>query len=158
MNKTIIFILLILIIVYGCTASSKNLTFDKGVKKINEIDRNYGATLKVPPETAEEIDGLLAQLIGFKVVNENIPKPLEFLLDFKIKFLKTEKLHVEGWQWGRASTTEFGFGCKRGYARVSEAARLRNMSAQTGFETVDILQSFVDNYPQESKSLQLAVS
>ena len=143
---------LIFVVLYGCTPQNE---FDKGVEKLKELDEQYGSSLKSPPETTIQIDNLIAQIIGFRVLNENLPQSLESLLDFKIKFLEAEKLSAEGWQWGRASTTEFGFGCKKGYARISESARIRNLSANTGFEAVALLQSFVDNFPEESKSLNL---
>jgi len=145
--------MLSLVIVYGCVSSQSE--FDKGAEKLSKLDEQYGASLKVPPETTDEIDDLIAQIIGFSALNENTPKSLEDFIDFKIKFLEAEKLLAEGWQWGRGSTTTFGFGCKRGYARISESARLRNLSAITGFEAVELLQTFVDNFPEESKSLNL---
>ena len=38
---------------------------------------------------------------------------------------------------------------------MTGSARLRNASAQKGFEAVSVLQRFVDNYPEEAKSLNL---
>lgn len=152
MNKTLIFgLMFTLIFLYGCVTQTE---FEREVEKIGEIDKKYGASLKSPPETTDKIDELIAQLIGFSAVGE-LPESVESLIDFKLKFLEAEKLHAEGWQWGRASTTEFGFGCKKGYARITESARLRNASAQKGFEAVDTLQFFVESYPQETKSINL---
>lgn len=160
MNKTIIFILLAtLIVAYGCANVSQlrgNVVFDPAfndaVERINEIHESHGSTLKSAPETTDQIDNLLAQLIGFNAINE-LPESIEILIDFRIKSLEADKLHAEGWQWGRGSTTKWGFGCRKGFARVSEAARLRNLSATTGFEAVNILQEFVDKYPEEAKNL-----
>lgn len=132
------------------------MTFDRGVKKINELDKNYGATLKSPPNSTDKITGLVAGLNELKAANENLPESLKFLVDFRIKFLEAEKLNAEGWQWGKASTTEYGFGCKGGYSRITQSARLRNASAQKGYEAVVILQEFVDLYPIEAKSLSLS--
>lgn len=151
LNKALIFLLFGLVIVYGC---SSQITFNKGVKKIGEIDGKYGASLKSPPATTDEIDGLIAELIGFSAA-EDLPDSVESLIDFKLKFLEAEKLSVEGWQWGRGSTTDYGFGCKKGYARVTEAARLRNASAQKGYAAVELLERFVDNYTEEAKSINL---
>ena len=69
MNKTIIFgILFLLVIIYGCT-SLIDASFKKGVKRINEIDDNFDAGMKTIPDSVEQIDGLLVQLLGFRVAN-----------------------------------------------------------------------------------------
>lgn len=154
MNKTIIVVLILgLVVVYGCASSQ--MTFEKGVKKINELDKKYGSGLKSPPNSTDGITGLAAELNDFKAANQNIPEPLKYLVDFRIKFLEAEKLNAEGWQWGKASTTEFGFGCK-GYDRILQSSNLRNQSAQKGYEAVSILQEFVDNYPDEAGSLNIS--
>jgi len=154
LNKTIFFILILtLIVLYGCTTGSQ-MTFNQGVKKINELDEKYGVGLKSAPESTDKIDELIAQITGFKAVNE-MSEPLEYLIDFRLKFLEAEKLHVEGWQWGRGSTTDWGFGCRKGYLRVKEAARLRNQSAQNGYEAVEILKTLINKYPKEVKRVNL---
>jgi hypothetical protein len=149
----LIVIFALILIISGCNSSSQSLTFEQGVKKINSIEEKYGANIKTPPQTTDGIDQLVAQLTGFRAVN-GLPESLEKLIDFKIKFLEAEKLHAEGWQWDRASTTEFGFGCK-GYKRIKESARLRNGSAQIGNTAVILLESFVDGFSNEAKSLNL---
>ncbi|MCH8004527.1 MAG: hypothetical protein IH934_07920 [Nanoarchaeota archaeon] len=156
MKKSLIFIFVLsLIVVYGC-ASSGTITYKQGVKRINEIDENFGATMKTPPDSTEKIDGLLIQIIGFAASNENMPKSLEYLLDFRIKSLEADKLHIEGWQWGRGSTTDWGFGCRKGSARVLNSSKIRNSSAQKGFEAIDTLQLLVDEFPNEAKSVNLS--
>ena len=98
MNKTIIFALILsLAVVYGCNTSSQ-LTFEQGVKKINELDKKYGSSLKSPPNSTDRITQLIAELNDFKAGNQNIPEPLAYLADFKIKFLEAEKLSAECWQ------------------------------------------------------------
>ncbi len=150
MNKVIILVL-VLVLAYGC---SSQLTFENGVGKINELDKKYGSGLKSPPNSTERIAGLVAELDDFKSANQNLPEPLKYLVDFRIKFLEAEKLNAEGWQWGKASTTEFGFGCK-GYGRITQSSDLRNQSAQKGYEAVGILQKFVDKYQKEAESVSL---
>lgn len=155
MNKTAIFALILsLAIAYGCAASQ--MTFGQGVKKIDELDKKYGSSLKSPPNSTDKIAGLIAELNDFKAANENLPESLRYLVDFRIKFLEAEKLNAEGWQWGKASTTDFGFGCNKGYARILESAGLRNASARKGFEAVELLQKFIDSYPEEAASLDLS--
>jgi len=138
----------LMIIVYGCATTT--VTFDSGVKKINEFDKQFGATMKAPPNSTEGVNGLLAQLVGFRAANADMDKSLVNLLDFRIKSLEAERLHIEGWQWGKGSTTDYGFGCK-GYIRIKESSRLRNASAQRGYEPVDMLEKFIEEFPDESK-------
>ena len=157
MNKSIVFgIVLILIIVYGCTPKSQTITFEEGVNRINDIDKEFGATMKTPPNSTEKIDGLFIQITGFAALNKDMPKALEYLLDFRIKSLEAEKLHIEGWQWGKASTTEYGFGCTKGSARILNSSKIRNASAQKGYESLDALKSLIEEFPEEAKSVDLS--
>jgi hypothetical protein len=132
------------------------MTFKQGVKRINEIDQNYGADMKIPPNSTEKISGLLTQITGFAALNENMPKSLKYLLDFRIKSLEAEKLNIEGWQWGRASTTDWGFGCRKGSARILNSSKIRNASAQKGYESLDALKSLIEEFPKEAKSIDLS--
>ncbi|MCH8067107.1 MAG: hypothetical protein IIC69_00825 [Nanoarchaeota archaeon] len=155
MNKTIIFgILFLLVILYGCT-SLIDASFKKGVKRINEIDDKFDTNMKSIPGSEEQIDELLVQLVGFGVANEDTTKALEYLLDFRIKSLEAEKLHIEGWQWGRGSTTDWGFGCRKGSARILNSSKIRNSSAYKGYESLEALQLLVDEFPNEAKSVNL---
>lgn len=146
--------IILLTITYGC-ATSGTIGFNEGIKKINEFDKQFGATIKTPPNSIEGVNGLLAQLIGFKVANVDMDKSLANLLDFRIKSLEAERLHIEGWQWGKGSTTDYGFGCNKGSARVLNSSRIRNASAQKGYEAVDALRLFIDSYPQHAESVNL---
>ena len=76
--------------------------------------------------------------------------------DFRIKSLEAEKLHLEGWQWGKASTTEYGFGCTKGSARILNSSKIRNASAQKGYESLDALKSLIEEFPEEAKSVDLS--
>ena len=152
-NKSIFLLGLVLIFLYSCTTNSE-VTFGQGIKKLDEFDKNYGSTLKSAPNTTASIDELLAQITGFAASNK-VDYSLKSLIDFRIKFLEAEKLNAEGWQWGKASTTEYGFGCK-GHDRIRESAILRNMSAQKGYEAANALQRFLDNYPKEAESAALS--
>ena len=159
MNKPIIFIFVLsLMAVYGCTSSesmSGPITFKEGVERINEIDEKYGATMETPPNSTEKIDMLLMQITGFAASHQDMPLSLKYLVDFRISSLKAEKLHIEGWQWGKGSSIDYGFGCRKGSARVLNSSRIRNASAQKGFESLDSLQLLVDNFPIEAKSINL---
>jgi len=156
MNKLLIFIFVLsLIVIYGCD-SSGTMTFKQGVERIDKMDEELGATMKTPPDSAEKIDGLLTQIVGFAAANENLPKSLNYLVDFRIISLEAELLHIEGWQWGRGSTTDWGFGCRKGSARVLNSSKIRNSSAQKGFESLNSLQLLVDEFPNEAKSVNLS--
>src|SRR3989338_10274906 len=146
-------IVLLLAVIYGC--ASTPITFEQGVEKISEFDKKVDVGMKIAPDSIEEINELRAQLTGFGAANPDMPASLKQLLDFRIKTLEAEKIHNQGWQWGDASTTDKGFGCKKGYAKVRASARLRNISAQKGYEAVNALQLFVDEFPNESLSLNL---
>lgn len=139
-----------ILLVYGC-ANNGVISFNEGMKKLNQFDEMYNATVKSPPPTQDQTTQLIGQLVGFKAGNR-LSNPLSRLIDFRITFLEAEKLNAEGWQWGKASTTKYGFGCK-GYERIRESAKLRNASAQKGFEAVGLLEKFVEEFPKESKSL-----
>jgi len=156
LNKSIIFLLVLsLIIVYGCT-NPEFKSFKKGVEKINKIDEKFDATLKIPPDSTEKIDGLLVQLMGFSAASENMPQSLKYFLDFRIKTLEAEQLHIEGWQWGRGSTIDWGFGCRGGSARILNSSKIRTSSAYKGYEALDVLQLFVEEFPKEANSVNLS--
>jgi len=156
MKKIMIFgIVLLLIALYGCN-SSETLTFKDGVTRINKIDENFGATMKTPPNSTEKINGLLTQITGFAAANENMPQSLSYVIDFKIKSLEAELLHIEGWHWGRGSTTDWGFGCRRGSARILNSSKIRNSSAQKGYESLEALKLFVYEFPDKAESLNLS--
>jgi hypothetical protein len=84
-----------------------------------------------------------------------MPLSLKYLLDFRIKGIEAEKLHTEGWQWGRGSTTDWGFGCRKGSARILNSSKIRNSSAYRGYESLESLQLLIDEFPDEAKSLNL---
>ena len=150
MKKLALLSLLVMaLLLLGC-AQPDTMAFKDGVKKLEQLDKKYNSSIKTPPASAAEIDELKAQLVGFKAANK-LSKPLNGLVDFRIIFLEAEKLNAEGWQWGKGSTTDYGFGCK-GYNRIKESARLRNASAQKGYEAVDMLEKFIEEFPKESGS------
>jgi len=155
LNKVLILIFAISVVIITSCTSPFEKSFNDGVERLNELDSSYNVNLKSAPETTDKIDELIFQYVGFRALQTDVPQPLDYLIDFRLNFLESEKLNLEGWQWGRASTTEFGFGCKKGFARITESASLRNQSAQKGFEAVTTLTTFVDEYPEESKSLNL---
>jgi len=148
-------VILIFVLVYGCASSSQTITFEQGVKRINALDEKYGADMKTPLNSTENIDGLLAELMGFGALNKGMPLSLKYLLDFRIKSLEAEKLNIEGWQWGRASTTDYGFGCKKGSARILNSSNIRNSSAQKGYEALNSLKLLIDEFPDEAESVNL---
>ena len=149
MKKLVLLCLLVMAsLLLGCTQPGA-MDFRDGVKKLEQFDKDYNSSVKTPPASAAGIDGLRAQLVGFKAANK-LSDPLNSLVDFRIVLLEAERLNAEGWQWGKGSTTDYGFGCK-GYIRIKESSRLRNASAQRGYESVDMLEKFIEEFPDESK-------
>jgi hypothetical protein len=54
LNKATIFgIILVLVVISGCT-NSGTITFEQGVKRINEIDDEFGSTMKTPPNSLKK--------------------------------------------------------------------------------------------------------
>ena len=149
----LISVIVMLAFIYGC-ASGNEISFNDGIKKLEQFDKKYKSSVKVPPASTPQIDELKAQLVGFKAANK-LSKPLNDLVDFRIAFLEAEKLNAEGWQWGKGSTTDYGFGCK-GYSRIKGSAALRNASAQKGYEAVAMLEKFIGEFPKESKSADIS--
>ena len=153
MNGKIIFIsVLALLMAYGCQVSSE-LTFQEGIKKLDEIEQKHGASLKMPPNSTERIDSLVADLNEFES-NNKLSEPMLAFMDFKLKYLESSRLYLDGWKWGKGSTTDYGFGCK-GYARIKESAAIRNQSAQKGYEAAGVLNTFLEKYPEEAKIINL---
>jgi len=152
MKKIFVFMVLVLIFLYSC--ASEELSFAKGIDKLNEFNLEFDSTLKSAPKTKEKTDELIAKLTDFMDLNK-LDEPLDLLYSFRLKFLAAESMNYEGWRWGKASTTKYGFGCKNGFDRITNSSRIRNDSATLGFESVDLLQDFVDSFPEESKSLNL---
>jgi len=144
-----------IVILYGCTPKTESITYDEGVDKINEFNENFDVNMKTYPKLVEDINLLIAQITGFAVVNENSPKSLKYLIDYRINSLEAEKLFLEGWQWGRGSTTDWGFGCNRGFSRIINSTILRNNSAQKGYEAIDTLKLFIDEFPEDAMALNL---
>lgn len=155
LNKLVIFGIVLLFAAVGCVSSPRAITFEQGIQKISEFDKKFDAGVKTIPDSIEKVNGLLAQLVEFGAANPDMPDSLKYLVDFRIKILEAEKLHNAGWQWGRASTTEDGFGCKKGYAIIRASARLRNSSVQKGYGAVNVLQLFIDKFPNEAADLNL---
>jgi len=154
MNKSLFFVFVLsLIVLYGCQGSD-TMTFSKGAERLNEINEKFGSSMKTPPNSEEDIKALMVQITGF-AASQDLPVSLEYLIDFRLKNLAAERLHIEGWQWGRGSSIDYGFGCRRGSARILNSSKIRNASAQKGYEAVDALQLFVDEFTEEAKSVNL---
>jgi hypothetical protein len=154
MKSYTITLLIAIFLIAGC--NKQELTFQVGISELQNIDEEFGTTLKSPPDSIEEIDHLQSQIIGLRDEYE-LSAPLESFVDFRISLLEAEKLNAEGWQWGRASTTEYGFGCIKGYERIKESALLRNKSADYGYQAALLLEEFIESHPQESKMLNLTM-
>ncbi len=155
MKKIILFGMLILIVlVAGCSATGKNVSFDDAIVQIQIWDTKYKAGMVSVPTTNESIKDLHAQLLGYRAAN-TFDANAQQLLEYRIKVLDAKLKYEEGWKYGKAGTTEFGFACKSMFYKVKESAVLRNESARIGNEAVILLQAFLDEYPDKAKSLNL---
>lgn len=144
--------MVILIFLYGC--AGPKLDFNSGLDKIKELDKTYDTDIKSPPDNIPDTEALLNDLNELK--KSSASDALNMLIEFRTNFLEAERLNALGWQWGNSGTTEFGFGCIKGYPKVMDSTELRISAAEKGSVAVGILKDFIEGYPNEAKSLGLS--
>jgi len=93
----------------------------------------------------------LKQIVG---MSANAPESFNLLLDYRIKGIETNIILLEAWKHGLKASTRDGFGCKS-LPIIFNSSILRNASAQKGYETIKILQEFIDKYPKEAASINI---
>ncbi|HIH91170.1 TPA: hypothetical protein HA281_00025 [Candidatus Woesearchaeota archaeon] len=140
------------------SCSQQRITsYDTGVAQLAAIQNKYGVDFQQSPPGADSIASLSAETVALKrkVVENDDMKPLLLLFDYRINTLDADRLLIEGFQWGAASTTEPGFGCKKGSERILNSSRLRNESANAGLAAAESLRQFVNGYPEKAAALNL---
>ena len=154
---TILFTLFAALFIVACTPveQSGTVSFENGIERIHEIDESYDSGMVSVPITIEDINGAHAEFLGFAAANDLDPE-LELLVNFRIKVLEAKQLFEEGWKHGKSGTTEFGIACTAMFDKVKESSDLRNRSAVVGFDAVDLLEEFIDTYPEQAQSLNLS--
>jgi hypothetical protein len=75
-------------------------------------------------------------------------------LDYRIKSLEANIINLEGWKHGKKASVRDGFGCKS-LPIIVNSSILRNASAQKGYRAVEVLQEFVDKYPEEATLINI---
>lgn len=143
-----LFLLLTIVLILGCTQAKD---FSYGLKQINSLNSKYNTTIETYPKTIEKINLMIENYNELKGMQlESGQEPFNYLIDYRLLNLEAEKLFMQGQKYGKSGTTKYGFGCKI-RPLIIESADLRNKSAQKGFEAVNILNDFVQKYPEESK-------
>ncbi len=132
-------------------------SYEQGVAHLNALHAKYGVDMERSPAGADSIASLSAEVTALKrkVTEDEGTKPLLLLLDYRINLLDSDRLLLEGFKWGSASTTELGFGCKKGSERILNSSQLRNQSATAGFEAIAALQQLIEKYPEKAAALNL---
>ena len=150
-------VLIILGILLASCSEQRITSYEQGVAHLNALQAKYGADMERSPAGADSISSLSAEIVSLKrkaTENEGT-KPLLLLLDYRISLLEADRLLIEGFKWGAASTTEPGFGCKKGSERILNSSQLRNQSATAGFEAITALQQLIEQYPEKAAALNL---
>ena len=147
-----IFLLLAVVFILGCSQAKD---FSYGIRQINSLNSKYNTTIDTYPKTIDKIDLMIDDYGNLKGLQlEKGKGPFSYVIDYRLLNLDAEKLFIQSQKYGNAGTTKDGFGCKI-RPLIIESADLRNKSAQKGFEAVNLLNEFVQKYPEESKSAGL---
>ena len=152
MKTNHILALSILLLIVGCTTGITS--FKSGINKMDKINKKYSIDFKSMPNTIENavlMRNDLKQITGMSV---NVPESFTLFLDYRIKSLEGNIIHLEAWKHGMKASTRDGFGCKS-LPIIVNSSILRNASAQRGYEAIEVLQEFVDKYPEEALSINI---
>lgn len=152
MKTNYILALFILLLIIGCT--SEITSFKSGVNKVDKINKKYGVDFKSMPATIENAVLMRNDLKGITGMSVNAPESFNLFLNYRMKSLEANIISLEAWKHGMKATTRDGFGCKS-LPIIVDSSILRNISAQRGYGTVEILQEFVDKYPEEAMSINI---
>ncbi|MBI2646986.1 hypothetical protein HYW99_00755 [Candidatus Woesearchaeota archaeon] len=151
MNK--IYLVLFLIFVLGCVQVKD---FEYALEQINKINLKYKTSMDTYPKSINEIDFMLNELMELKKIQlGGGVEPFNYVLNYRILNLEAEKFYILGQRYGSAGTTKDGFGCKS-RPLIIESAHYRNASSQKGFEAVNLLREFINNYPEEANLSNLS--
>lgn len=144
--------MLVTVFIVGCQLSVNS--FDAGIQKLNEVNAKYDVDLKKMPADISEAVMLRIDLKKLKEQNSQAPESFQLALDFEIKSLEATIVNLKAWEPGEKASTRKGFGCKS-LPIVVNSTILRNKSAQLGFEAVELMQEFVDKYPEEGEKINV---
>ncbi len=141
-------------ILMGC--SNQFSTYDSALAEMEKIQHKYGVDFEISP-ILDAIPSIVSELQAFerKIVENDDTKAISLLVDYRINVLESDKLLLEGFQWGDASTTEKGFGCRKGSERILNSSALRLMAVTKGMESIEPLNRFIDEYPEKASAINL---
>jgi hypothetical protein len=156
MKLTVAMVALLAVLLTAC-AEERISTYDDGIVQMIQLQNKYGVDFQETP-LKDAIPSLRADLQAFerKIVENDDTKPLLLVVDYRLHALESDRLLLEGFKWGEASTTEPGFGCRKGSERILNSSALRNASATEGFASLVPLQQFVEEYPEKASALNLS--
>lgn len=145
------------ILLASCSGQQRVAAYDQGLALLKATQDKYGVDFEKSPAGADSTASLSAEIVSLrrKVIGNEDTKPLLLLLDYRVDVLEADRLLIEGFRWGAASTTEPGFGCKKGSERILNSSRLRNQSASAGLAAAESLRQFVNGYPDKAAALNL---
>ncbi len=148
-----------LLMMAGC-AQQQVTSYDKGITQMSKLQEKYGADFQNAP-LKEAIPSLIAELQAFqRKIVENVENddtaPLLLVVEYRLLSLESDRLLLEGFKWGDASTTELGFGCRKGSERILNSSALRIMAASKGMESVGPLRGLIEGYPDKAVALNLS--
>jgi hypothetical protein len=156
MKQALLVILAILtVFLMGC--SNQFSTYDAGLAEMKRVQQKYGADFEKAP-ILDAIPSLASELQAFerKIVPNEDTKALSLLVDYRIKVLESDRLLLEGFKWEDASTTEKGFGCRKGSERILNSSALRIMAVSKGMDSIGPLRKFIEEYPERASAINLS--
>lgn len=149
-----LFLIVFLVFILSC-AQAKDFRY--GIKQINNANSEYNTTMETYPSSISDINSMINDFENLRKLQlQKGQKPFEYAVGYRLLNLEAEKLFIEGQKYGNAGTTTDGFGCKQ-RPLIIESVKLRNSSALKGFEAVDLLWKFVEEYPEELKLTGLSI-
>lgn len=132
-------------------------TYDSVMEELQQTFGRYQVDLYRPAPSIESSKSLQSELNSLKrkIVKNEDTTPALMVIDFKINLLESDVLLLDGFKWGDASTTEPGFGCKRGSERIVNSTNLRTAAVKEGREALKALTSFTEQYPDKAVELEV---
>jgi len=152
MKAVNISVLLVLLLLAGCSAEITS--FEKGAREMKKVNEKYGVDFKAFPAEIEKAVLMRNDLKVIKGKSSNAPEPFNLFFDYRMKTLESTIIHLEAWKHGDKASVRDGFGCKS-LPIVFNSSILRNASAQRGYEALEVLQEFIDKYPEEAASINI---
>lgn len=147
-----IFFLALIVLLAGCAQQD----FEYGLEKLSEINSRYNTTIETYPKSSAQIGLMMKDMDNLKNLQlQNGQKSFDYLIRYRILNLEGEKLFMESQKHGFSDLAKTGFGCKP-RPLIIESVKLRNQSAQKGFEAASLLKQFVDEYPEDAKAAGLS--